>query len=445
MSKKFPQVYLDVSIGAKAAGRVIFELFTDLTPKTAENFRGMCTGEYGNVGIGSRTKKLHYLNTQFHRILDGFVLQGGDIINGDGSGGHSIYGPTYADENFERKHACAGLLSMANRGRNTNSSQFFITLKPAPHLDGKHTVFGQVIEGMETVRKMSKTPVDMNDKPKIPVIIIDCGEVNDYRNFLRYDPFKKSLLDEKQKQMLKEKEPEHVNEIQTTKVLETYKDEMTAQSDVIETDSILPVTNKVPADKMDKLRALKEKINAAKKDNAKAVLEEERKMNDPNYERRLKKDKWEEKKKEMEKQYELKGLDPEKSYLDQTALKVEHSQAHKKKNNETFGWDVFNEESLFRAYKKRLKNIPHYSEVYKESQDHSEDPKPNEERLNNLVQDMEKQEKKRQNFSRRRAFQDDEDINYINNRNKVFNDKLQRSFGEYTAEIKYNLERGTAN
>jgi len=443
MSKKFPQVYLDVSIGAKAAGRIVFELFTDLTAKTAENFRGLCTGEYGNVGIGARTKKLHYSNTQFHRIVDGFVLQGGDIINGDGTGGYSIYGPTYADESFERKHACAGLLSMANKGRNTNSSQFFLTLKPCPHLDGKHVVFGQVIEGMEVVRKISKTPVDMNDKPKIPVIIIDCGEVNDYRNFLRYDPFQKSLIDdiEKQKQKLKESK-ETPEEIQITKGKDQSEDN--EQTDVIETDSILPLSNKLPADKLEKLQMLKMKINEARKLNNKAVLEEERKMNDPNYEKRVKRDKWEEKKKELDEQYQLKGLDPEKSYLDQTALKVENNKGHQKKTHETFGWDVFNEESLFRAYKKRMKNMPHYDDVYDKEKNTNEDVEPNEERLNNLVEDIEKQEKKRRAFSRRRGFNEDEDITYINQRNKVFNEKLQRSFGEYTAEIKYNLERGTA-
>lgn len=127
-------------------------MFSDLTPKTSENFRGLCTGEYGTVGLQSRTKKLSYENSLFHRIIDGFVLQGGDITHTDGRGGHSIYGPKFNDENFQRRHACAGLLSMANSGRNSNHSQFFITLKACPHLNGKHVVFGQVIEGMKVVR-----------------------------------------------------------------------------------------------------------------------------------------------------------------------------------------------------------------------------------------------------------------------------------------------------
>ena len=133
MSKKNPHVYVDISIGSVPCGRIVFELFIDLTPKTAENFRGLCTGEYGNVGLQSNTKKLHYLNSRFHRIIEDFMLQGGDITKGDGTGGYSIYGPQFNDEDFQRRHSCAGLLSMANSGRNTNASQFFITLKACPH------------------------------------------------------------------------------------------------------------------------------------------------------------------------------------------------------------------------------------------------------------------------------------------------------------------------
>lgn len=170
-SKVNPKVYMDIQIGSKGAGRIIFELFTDFTPKTAENFRGLCTGDYS----GSTQSKLSYQNSKFHRVVDGFVIQGGDITNGNGTGGFSIYGRTFNDESFARKHSCAGLLSMANSGRNTNSSQFFITLKACPHLDDKHVVFGQVIDGMEVVRQISKVSIDKKDKPRVPVIIVDCG------------------------------------------------------------------------------------------------------------------------------------------------------------------------------------------------------------------------------------------------------------------------------
>jgi len=147
----------------------------------------------------------------------------------------------------------------------------------------------------------------------------------------------------------------------------------------------------------------------------------------------------------MEDQFKLKGIDTEKSYLDQAALRVENLNGKKKQKHERFGWDVFNDETLFSAYKKRVKNMPHYDEVYQKSQDNPiNEEKPNQERLNKLVEDIEKQEEKRKKFSRRRLHNEDDDISYINQRNKVFNEKLQRNFGSYTAETKYNLERGTA-
>merc|ERR1711874_554139 len=122
-------------------------------------------------------------------------IQGGDITNGDGTGGFSIYGNNFNDEDFTRRHSCAGLLSMANAGRHSNSSQFFITLKSCPHLDGKHVVFGQVTFGMEVVRKISKTSVDKKDKPLIPVHISSCGEVGDHKSFFLNDPFNKEGLE----------------------------------------------------------------------------------------------------------------------------------------------------------------------------------------------------------------------------------------------------------
>lgn len=121
-SRKHPQVYLDFMLGSKPIGRVVFELFTDLTPKTAENFRGLCTGDYGSTGLSGKNSKLYYENSKIHRIVENFCIQGGDITHVDGTGGFSIYGKHFADEDLSRRHACAGLLSMANSGRNTNGS-----------------------------------------------------------------------------------------------------------------------------------------------------------------------------------------------------------------------------------------------------------------------------------------------------------------------------------
>ncbi|XP_073343414.1 peptidyl-prolyl cis-trans isomerase D [Pagrus major] len=171
-----PRVFFDVDIGGERAGRIVLELFADITPKTAENFRALCTGE---KGTGKSTgKPLHFKGCPFHRIIKKFMIQGGDFSNHNGTGGESIYGEKFEDENFHYKHDKVGLLSMANAGPNTNGSQFFITTVPTPHLDGKHVVFGQVLKGMGILKMLEA--VDTNeDAPVKPCAIADCGEHKD--------------------------------------------------------------------------------------------------------------------------------------------------------------------------------------------------------------------------------------------------------------------------
>ncbi|KAF8471185.1 cyclophilin-like domain-containing protein [Kalaharituber pfeilii] len=164
--------FMDLSIGGKKPERVTFELYNDITPKTCENFRALCTGE---KGMGQMGKTLHYKGSGFHRVIQRFMIQGGDFTAGNGSGGESIYGSRFEDENFIRKHDKPFLLSMANAGPGTNGSQFFITTVETPHLDGKHVVFGEVISGKGVIRKIESTKTDPNDKPIQPVIIEDCG------------------------------------------------------------------------------------------------------------------------------------------------------------------------------------------------------------------------------------------------------------------------------
>lgn len=146
-----PRVAIDVTIGGQPAGTITIELFADVTPKTADNFRALCTGEKGK---GKSGKDLTFAGSPFHRIIPEFMIQGGDFTNGNGTGGESIYGEKFPDENFKLKHVEAGTLSMANAGPNTNGSQFFITVAPTPWLDGKHVVFGKVVDGMDVVRAM---------------------------------------------------------------------------------------------------------------------------------------------------------------------------------------------------------------------------------------------------------------------------------------------------
>ncbi|XP_022986556.1 peptidyl-prolyl cis-trans isomerase CYP40-like [Cucurbita maxima] len=173
MSK--PRCFLDVTIGGELEGRIVIELYDDVVPKTTENFRALCTGEKGiapNTGV-----PLHFKGVCFHRVIKGFMIQGGDISAGDGSGGESIYGLKFEDENFELKHERKGMLSMANSGPNTNGSQFFITTTRTPHLDGNHVVFGKVVKGMGVVRSIEHVLTGENDRPTLDVVIKDCGEI----------------------------------------------------------------------------------------------------------------------------------------------------------------------------------------------------------------------------------------------------------------------------
>ncbi|NXO47301.1 PPIL6 protein, partial [Aramus guarauna] len=164
-------VYLEIAIGEQPVGRLLFELFSDACPRTCENFRALCAGGAKSCCDG---RELTYKNSLFHRLVKNGWIQGGDIITGKGDRGESIYGPTFEDESFSIRHKGRGVLGMANKGRHSNGSQFYITLQPTPYLDKKYVAFGQLIEGTEVLQRLEDVPT-YNERPTVDCKIINCG------------------------------------------------------------------------------------------------------------------------------------------------------------------------------------------------------------------------------------------------------------------------------
>ncbi|XP_060862173.1 uncharacterized protein LOC132939161 [Metopolophium dirhodum] len=223
-----PRCFMDVAVDNIILGRIVFELFDDFCPLTCENFRALCTGE---KGLGKTTgKPLHFQGVIFHRVVKSFMVQCGDFSTGNGTGGESIFGGTFPDENFDLKHDQPFLLSMANRGPDTNGSQFFITTQPTPHLDGIHVVFGRVVSGQPVVMQIEELGVDKNSRPLQDAKVVKCGELilkskikQSEKSASDSETSSGSDNDKKRKRKKKKKEKE--SKKKTEKKLDRLKDE----------------------------------------------------------------------------------------------------------------------------------------------------------------------------------------------------------------------------
>lgn len=495
------KVFFDIVIGNTNVGRIVFELFNDITPKTVENFRGLCTGEYGQFN----TKNLTYKGTKMFSIIPGKYLIGGDIINNNGSSGASIYGEYFDDENFSRRHTCAGLLCTRSKGKNKNNSQFLITLSTCVELDGNSTVFGQVISGMEIIKEISSLPCNIQNYPKVDVIIWDCGDLNKKTLHLKENLILQNLkkFEERrdEKELIKNMGPEEIIEYKKNKRLSQYevknednimlnnfeiKNNTKKVNNVTDLSFLDEIKKKVQSINKNQLNidyksesstSLKSNKSNKNKNNALDNFDDNKENNSSNntenedeeifdlklkinqiknnsegknINEKFKGDSYE----EMSKILIKKGI-PEnkvKNILPISSIISIKDKESIKKMNELANKDMLNENGLYKAYNNRVKDIKFNREVY-ENQMNILGKSPSnldlelveDENLKTLLaKDLEKQQLKRKTFSRRRPFYEDKEVDFINERNYKFNKKLERFFGNEAMEIKANFERGSA-
>ncbi len=443
------RVYMNVSIGQRPVGQLEFELFTKAAPKTCENFRALCTGERGIGKSGG--VRLHYKDCLFHRIIPGFMAQGGDFTKGDGTGGESIYGSTFKDElgGLKLKHDRAGLLSMANAGPNTNGSQFFLTFAPAPHLNGRHVVFGEVVDGSDALRIMEKVSTGANDKPRMPVVITDCGEIQagaDEDVTVGGEPSSFEYVGASDKKKDFEGiESSHLDEEKPVDEEEDQEEDTEKEVDI----SGMSETQK-------RLHMLKLKLNASRKANRVEVKEEFHRLNASSSTKKNAKDRGALQEEFDSKQMKNRGTKKDWN-LHQTAeaaAKQYEVRDKKERGRAAFGWEMFGEEAQYRGHEKRyayLEDVP--TEDLEQQKNNSDGltygggagkDKPSKEGVERMAKEANDRKERRSKFSRRRAHYDSADIDSINPQNETFNKKLKRQYDKYTVEIRQNLERGTA-
>jgi peptidyl-prolyl cis-trans isomerase B (cyclophilin B) len=429
--------FLTIKHGHEEIGTLHIDLHDEIVPRTVQNFRAILQG----------TGSLTFRNSISHRLIPGFMAQFGDITKGDGTGGVSIFGESFEDENFILKHDRKGVLSMANAGKDTNGSQFFVTFKTAPFLDGKHVVFGYVnLEKSRFVlRKLEDIKTDSNDKPLKPVIIVDCGVVleeneNGQGNTLPVSTDRTSAArEESTEQMQEEEEEEDTSNMTHSQVIKN------------------------------RLRKLKMKMNQARQLNHKALLNEgEAMMNGGGKASRKGQNKAD--KKADTQAYSLVesaassmvrfgrkcptwyiGWLEGWSHLTLSSAKERaEKRAERKEKNKYDVTDYVNPEAQHIRYERNAKAIPRDVSETTTTADPSDavmnpvDVDKEREGARRLANDMHRRIEKARIRKRNKLEFEETDVSYINQRNKRFNQKISRDYDQATAEIKQNLERGTA-
>eukprot|EP00624_Nannochloropsis_granulata_P005927 evm.model.NODE_42115_length_10595_cov_24.965267.1 len=363
---------------------------------------------------------------------------------------------------------------MANAGPNTNGSQFFLTFRDTPHLDGKHVVFGQLLEeggGMNVLRMIESVATDGQDKPRMPVVVVECGQVGERvreeeegeeeaEEEVEVDAPGKGKGKKKGQQEEKDDDEDDFGKEEGKRQRGRVTTQVEEEEGEEEEEEQEEDTSRM-TDAQRRLFQLKLRLNQGRKLNRLAVKEEHARKSTPNYEAKLRAEERKDSNERWRKELLSRGVKPEEAYLFETAEaagKKMAAAARKEKGKAAFGWDVFNQDALYKAYKKRLAKLPSEGGEGKEGgggggKVRGEEPDPlaygtagrgNEEGLERLAEELGEREKARKNFSRRRAEYEGADVTSINERNKMFNKKLKRAYDKYTVETRQNLERGTA-
>jgi len=445
-------VFLDVRIGDCGPRRLEISLLNEEAPRTAENFRQLCVGVDGG--------RLGFKGSCFHRLVPGFMVQGGDFTNGDGTGGESIFGSKFDDEPYINvgKHDRRGVVSMANAGRNTNGSQFFIVFGKAAHLDGKHVVFGHVTKGIDVLDDLERLKTDNEDRPLTEVRIVDCGEVSrttgekvgKAMEKLSKKADKDARFLEKASEGMSFPVPTMDNPMATYEEGEARRkaqERLDAQD--AERNAAMFLSENLSSRKR-KLLELRQKKAQARNENQRMVMEEHKRLSAKDSEQKKSEREWrEEKEKKTKAELERIGAGKGKLFMLETAEKAgfKRDRERQKLENIEAAKDShhLSDETALRQYEKRLKKLqgtPVESNrgLNETLSSYGRDSIVSEEAKERVAKAVSQQSKIRVEKARL----DEEDVTAVNVRNEEHNRRLEKAFNKYTVELRRNLERGTA-